>query len=149
MYVCLMFHLKEICLLNEFSWLKLSTLFCMTFLGYLTAAATKKTPIPALGCLHIEPHRVMPMPSLKYRTPPLIVSAGSTTLSCPLSLPRPAKEKPGRGRAGRTASGRRRGARAASGRLCCPGRAAVWDRAKGYAWRMKLRGSGRSLNACR
>lgn len=140
-----MSHLKEICLLNL---VDLSQVLCITFLGYLTAAATKKTPIPALRCLHIEP-RVMPMPSLKYRTPPITVSAGLTTLSCPLSLPRPAKEKPGRGRAGRPASGRRRGAQAASGRLCCPGRAAAWDRTKGYVWRMKLRGSGRSLNACR
>lgn len=153
--VCSVFIMTHRCAVSAVGLLLLSALMTLwliaalflivrvqSSLDYPTAAVTRKTPIPALRCLHIAHCCVMPTLSQKFRPRPLRLSAGSTTLSCPLFPPRPAlsrpvREKQGRGRAGSTASGRRRGTRAASGRLCCPGRALAWDRTKGYAQRTK------------
>lgn len=109
---------------------------------YPTAAVTRKTPTPALGCLRIGLcHTAPPFSRILQHLPPRLYD-DSTTSSCPPFLPhplpcQPIREKLGRDRAGSTASGRRSRPRAANGRPYCPGGAQVPARKKGPVWRRK------------
>lgn len=110
--------------------------------GYPTAAVTRKTPTPALGCPRIGLCHTAPAFSRILQHLPPRLYDDSTTSSClpflPHPLPcQPIREKLGRDRAGSTASGRRSGPRAANGKPYCPGRAQVPAQTKGPEWRRK------------
>lgn len=147
LYMCWIYIFVQ-CIFEEiiFRFLELYVFFHLKFSpDCLIAAVTKKTPTHAFFCLPVAHHRVTLMFSRKLRPQSLPLIVGLTTLSCLLFLPppdlfHPVREKQGRGRGRSKANGRRRGPetpQAASGRLCCPGRAMVLEWIKGYAWRMK------------